>query len=154
MGLCHSSFSFSYSIAPADIHILSLTLRQTLNLNIAFVSEWWACDSWLCLSCHVPLSCVFACPCHPGCRSLSSVASLESPVICCLGPLIQYLQEFNLERVLRIERYVHQRKYTHSTIQAASIIVPFSCRNNDSMNGSNFLNQTSLFCFATLLVLG
>nr|XP_057926954.1 DNA mismatch repair protein Msh3 isoform X2 [Doryrhamphus excisus] len=37
------------------------------------------------------------------CHSLSSVASLESPVICCLGPLIQYLQEFNLERVLRSE---------------------------------------------------
>ncbi|KAK7934460.1 hypothetical protein WMY93_005356 [Mugilogobius chulae] len=36
-------------------------------------------------------------------HSLSSVASLESPVICCLGPLIQYLQEFNLERVLRSE---------------------------------------------------
>ncbi|XP_028270128.1 DNA mismatch repair protein Msh3 isoform X2 [Parambassis ranga] len=36
-------------------------------------------------------------------RSLSCVASLESPVICCLGPLIQYLQEFNLERVLRSE---------------------------------------------------
>ncbi|XP_068167936.1 DNA mismatch repair protein Msh3 isoform X2 [Antennarius striatus] len=36
-----------------------------------------------------------------GSRSLSSVVSLESPVICCLGPLIQYLQEFNLERVLR-----------------------------------------------------
>ncbi|XP_029294646.1 DNA mismatch repair protein Msh3 [Cottoperca gobio] len=44
--------------------------------------------------------------CHSqekGSRSLSSVASLESPVICCLGPLIQYLQEFNLERVLRSE---------------------------------------------------
>lgn len=44
--------------------------------------------------------------CHTqakGSRSLSSVASLESPVICCLGPLIQYLQEFNLERVLRSE---------------------------------------------------
>ncbi|XP_054630713.1 DNA mismatch repair protein Msh3 isoform X2 [Dunckerocampus dactyliophorus] len=44
--------------------------------------------------------------CHnqvEGCHSLSSVASLESPVICCLGPLIQYLQEFNLERVLRSE---------------------------------------------------
>uniref|UniRef100_UPI003AAEA396 DNA mismatch repair protein Msh3 n=1 Tax=Centroberyx gerrardi TaxID=166262 RepID=UPI003AAEA396 len=41
--------------------------------------------------------------CHTqdtGSRSLSSVASLESPVICCLGPLIQYLREFNLERVL------------------------------------------------------
>ncbi|XP_076588059.1 DNA mismatch repair protein Msh3 isoform X2 [Chaetodon auriga] len=44
--------------------------------------------------------------CHSqekGSRSLSSVASLESPVICCLGPLIHYLQEFNLERVLRSE---------------------------------------------------
>nr|XP_033947950.1 DNA mismatch repair protein Msh3 isoform X1 [Pseudochaenichthys georgianus] len=44
--------------------------------------------------------------CHAqekGSRSLSSIASLESPVICCLGPLIQYLQEFNLERVLRSE---------------------------------------------------
>ncbi|KAI3372025.1 hypothetical protein L3Q82_006895 [Scortum barcoo] len=44
--------------------------------------------------------------CHTqekGSRCLSSVASLESPVICCLGPLIQYLQEFNLERVLRSE---------------------------------------------------
>ncbi|XP_037337480.2 DNA mismatch repair protein Msh3 isoform X2 [Pungitius pungitius] len=44
--------------------------------------------------CHAP---------EKGSRSLSSVASLESPVICCLGPLIQYLQEFNLERVLRVE---------------------------------------------------
>uniref|UniRef100_A0A671U6L8 DNA mismatch repair protein MSH3 n=1 Tax=Sparus aurata TaxID=8175 RepID=A0A671U6L8_SPAAU len=44
--------------------------------------------------------------CHTqekGSRSLSTVVSLESPVICCLGPLIQYLQEFNLERVLRSE---------------------------------------------------
>uniref|UniRef100_A0A672J3Z0 DNA mismatch repair protein MSH3 n=1 Tax=Salarias fasciatus TaxID=181472 RepID=A0A672J3Z0_SALFA len=38
-----------------------------------------------------------------GSRSLSSVASFESPVICCLGPLIHYLQEFNLERVLQSE---------------------------------------------------
>ncbi|XP_034152362.1 DNA mismatch repair protein Msh3 isoform X3 [Esox lucius] len=35
-----------------------------------------------------------------GSRSFSSVASLESPVICCLGPLIHYLREFNLEKVL------------------------------------------------------
>uniref|UniRef100_A0AAV2MNU6 DNA mismatch repair protein MutS core domain-containing protein n=1 Tax=Knipowitschia caucasica TaxID=637954 RepID=A0AAV2MNU6_KNICA len=34
-------------------------------------------------------------------QALSCVASLESPVVCCLGPLILYLQEFNLERVLR-----------------------------------------------------
>ncbi|KAJ3603677.1 hypothetical protein NHX12_028421 [Muraenolepis orangiensis] len=41
--------------------------------------------------------------CHSqdtGSRSLSSVAALESQVICCLGPLILYLREFNLERVL------------------------------------------------------
>uniref|UniRef100_A0A8C8JUD7 DNA mismatch repair protein MSH3 n=1 Tax=Oncorhynchus tshawytscha TaxID=74940 RepID=A0A8C8JUD7_ONCTS len=41
--------------------------------------------------------------CHTqdsGSRPLSSIASLESPVICCLGPLIHYLTEFNLQRVL------------------------------------------------------
>uniref|UniRef100_A0A8C2Z292 DNA mismatch repair protein MSH3 n=1 Tax=Cyclopterus lumpus TaxID=8103 RepID=A0A8C2Z292_CYCLU len=51
--------------------------------------------------CHAP---------EKGSRSLSSVASLESPVICCLGPLIQYLQEFNLERVLRSERSISERQ--------------------------------------------
>uniref|UniRef100_A0AAQ5ZM00 DNA mismatch repair protein MSH3 n=1 Tax=Amphiprion ocellaris TaxID=80972 RepID=A0AAQ5ZM00_AMPOC len=53
--------------------------------------------------------------CHAqgkGSRSLSSVASLESPVICCLGPLIQYLQEFSLERVLRSERYTKTNAHT------------------------------------------
>ncbi|XP_015245692.1 PREDICTED: DNA mismatch repair protein Msh3 [Cyprinodon variegatus] len=44
--------------------------------------------------CHVP---------EKDSRSLSTVASFESAVICCLGPLIQYLKEFNLERVLRNE---------------------------------------------------
>ncbi|XP_029998504.1 DNA mismatch repair protein Msh3 isoform X2 [Sphaeramia orbicularis] len=42
--------------------------------------------------------------CHAqdqGSHSLSAVVSLDSPVICCLGPLIQYLQEFNLDRLLR-----------------------------------------------------
>uniref|UniRef100_A0A7N6A348 DNA mismatch repair protein MSH3 n=1 Tax=Anabas testudineus TaxID=64144 RepID=A0A7N6A348_ANATE len=43
-------------------------------------------------------------------RSLSSVASFESPVICCLGPLIRYLQEFSLERVLMSERSISQRQ--------------------------------------------
>uniref|UniRef100_A0A4W5KPE9 MutS homolog 3 (E. coli) n=1 Tax=Hucho hucho TaxID=62062 RepID=A0A4W5KPE9_9TELE len=41
--------------------------------------------------------------CHTqdsGSRPLSSIASLESPVVCCLGPLIHYLTEFNLQRVL------------------------------------------------------
>uniref|UniRef100_A0A7N8WWD7 DNA mismatch repair protein MSH3 n=1 Tax=Mastacembelus armatus TaxID=205130 RepID=A0A7N8WWD7_9TELE len=51
----------------------------------------------------------------PDSRSLSSVASLESPVICCLGPLIQYLQEFSLERVLRSERYMQTHVYRHLT---------------------------------------
>ncbi|KAJ8380672.1 hypothetical protein SKAU_G00014500 [Synaphobranchus kaupii] len=35
-----------------------------------------------------------------GSHSLSSIISLETPVICCLGPVIQYLTEFNLQRVL------------------------------------------------------
>ncbi|XP_035235486.1 DNA mismatch repair protein Msh3 isoform X2 [Anguilla anguilla] len=33
-------------------------------------------------------------------NSLSSIISLETPVICCLGPVIQYLADFNLQRVL------------------------------------------------------
>ncbi|XP_046871393.1 DNA mismatch repair protein Msh3 isoform X5 [Hypomesus transpacificus] len=37
---------------------------------------------------------------NKGSQSLSSVAALEAPVICCLGPLIHYLREFNLEKVL------------------------------------------------------
>ncbi|XP_017267563.1 DNA mismatch repair protein Msh3 [Kryptolebias marmoratus] len=41
-------------------------------------------------------------------HSLSSVASFERPVISCLGPLIQYLQEFSLERVLRNESLFRQ----------------------------------------------
>ncbi|XP_053727295.1 DNA mismatch repair protein Msh3 isoform X2 [Synchiropus splendidus] len=44
--------------------------------------------------------------CHSqekGSRCLSSVASMETTVICCLGPLIRYLKEFKLERVLRNE---------------------------------------------------
>lgn len=40
---------------------------------------------------------------NKGSHSLSNIAAFESPVICCLGPLIQYLQEFNLERILRSE---------------------------------------------------
>uniref|UniRef100_A0A8C5HFP6 DNA mismatch repair protein MSH3 n=1 Tax=Gouania willdenowi TaxID=441366 RepID=A0A8C5HFP6_GOUWI len=41
--------------------------------------------------------CVFVYVCAAGCVSLFFTVT---PVICCLGPLIQYLQEFNLERVL------------------------------------------------------
>uniref|UniRef100_A0A8C7PXV8 DNA mismatch repair protein MSH3 n=1 Tax=Oncorhynchus mykiss TaxID=8022 RepID=A0A8C7PXV8_ONCMY len=47
--------------------------------------------------------------CHTqdsGSRPLSSIASLESPVVCCLGPLIHYLTEFNLQRVLLSFRHL------------------------------------------------
>ncbi|KAF7653579.1 hypothetical protein LDENG_00081240 [Lucifuga dentata] len=44
-------------------------------------------------------------------RSLLSVVSLESPVICCLGPLIKYLHEFNLERVLRNDSSFQRLSY-------------------------------------------
>uniref|UniRef100_A0A3Q3EMV4 DNA mismatch repair protein MSH3 n=1 Tax=Kryptolebias marmoratus TaxID=37003 RepID=A0A3Q3EMV4_KRYMA len=54
---------------------------------------------------HKKKSNMFVCLCPPDSHSLSSVASFERPVISCLGPLIQYLQEFSLERVLRNERY-------------------------------------------------
>lgn len=74
---------------------------------------------------------VFLCP-PPGCRSLSSVASLESPVICCLGPLIQYLREFNLERVLRSERYIAQRHRTHLTARVQSVIMQHFCRSAET----------------------
>uniref|UniRef100_A0A8C9VVR1 DNA mismatch repair protein MSH3 n=1 Tax=Scleropages formosus TaxID=113540 RepID=A0A8C9VVR1_SCLFO len=36
--------------------------------------------------------------CSVGSQSLSSLMSMDSAVICCLGPVIQYLTEFNLER--------------------------------------------------------
>ncbi|KAM9858599.1 DNA mismatch repair protein Msh3 [Aulostomus maculatus] len=45
----------------------------------------------------------FYCHQDTGSLSLSTVASFECSVICSLGPLIKYLQEFNLERVLRSE---------------------------------------------------
>ncbi|KAJ8414872.1 hypothetical protein AAFF_G00023950 [Aldrovandia affinis] len=35
-----------------------------------------------------------------GSQALSSIICLDTPVICCLGPVIQYLTEFNLQRVL------------------------------------------------------
>uniref|UniRef100_A0A8C7CFK7 DNA mismatch repair protein MSH3 n=1 Tax=Oncorhynchus kisutch TaxID=8019 RepID=A0A8C7CFK7_ONCKI len=47
--------------------------------------------------------------CHTqdsGSRPLSGIASLESPVVCCLGPLIHYLTEFNLQRVLLSFRHL------------------------------------------------
>lgn len=99
---CHSVvclfFSHFYSLFQSVAQMLSQPFRhQTLQ-----VSEESACEHCVCL-----------CACTLGARSLSSVASLESPVICCLGPLIQYLQEFNLERVLRSERYTHGPTYTN-----------------------------------------
>lgn len=88
-------FQVSYSLFPEDTHILTFRPKDKcfnccLFLNVLPVT--YGDGS------------VFVCPL--GSRCLSSVASLESPVICCLGPLIQYLQEFNLERVLRNERYL------------------------------------------------
>ena len=64
---------------------------------------------------------VFVWP-SPGSRPLSSIASLESPVVCCLGPLIHYLTEFNLQRVLLHHRYSHT--YTHTTLVVATDWLP------------------------------
>uniref|UniRef100_A0A8C9ZQX9 DNA mismatch repair protein MSH3 n=1 Tax=Sander lucioperca TaxID=283035 RepID=A0A8C9ZQX9_SANLU len=74
--------------------------------------------------------------CHTqekGSRSLSSVASLESQVICCLGPLIQYLQEFNLERVLRSESSFRRLSFESEFM----ILSAATLRNLDILN-----NQT------------
>lgn len=95
----------------------SLTLY---NPQLLTYSQWEqdshsALTRWMCVrsvpvthGCFICDMFVFLYP--SGSRSLSSIASLESPVICCLGPLIQYLQEFNLERVLRSERYLHTQQ--------------------------------------------
>uniref|UniRef100_A0A3Q2WAQ2 MutS homolog 3 (E. coli) n=1 Tax=Haplochromis burtoni TaxID=8153 RepID=A0A3Q2WAQ2_HAPBU len=61
----------------------------------------------------------------------ASVASLESPVISCLGPLIQYLQEFNLERVLRSERYMKTNIQQHTFL-----CVLFPSQTDGSVKGS------------------
>lgn len=55
--------------------------------------------------------------------TLSSVAAFENPVVCCLGPLIQYLKEFNLERVLRSESSFHRlhSKSESMTLGAATL---------------------------------
>lgn len=93
-------------------------------LRILTVSHHGAAVSWLCAPvCENPM---FVLPCvspPPGCRSLSSVVSLESPVICCLGPLIQYLREFALERVLRSERYIAQRHGADLAAQVQSVLL-------------------------------
>lgn len=83
-----------------DTQKQSLRPRRTLCY---IVSEWRDCDSWCG---YLWKRVMLVCLCPPGSRSLSCVASMESPVICCLGPLIQYLQEFHLERVLRSQRYM------------------------------------------------
>ncbi|XP_059193472.1 DNA mismatch repair protein Msh3 isoform X2 [Centropristis striata] len=72
--------------------------------------------------------------CHTqqkGSSSLSSVASLESPVICCLGPLIQYLQEFNLERVLRSES-----SFRHLSSESEGLILSASTLRDGGVKGS------------------
>uniref|UniRef100_A0A8C1ZFL6 DNA mismatch repair protein MSH3 n=1 Tax=Cyprinus carpio TaxID=7962 RepID=A0A8C1ZFL6_CYPCA len=38
--------------------------------------------------------------------SYSLCMGLESPIICCLGPVIQYLTEFKLEKILLCSRYI------------------------------------------------
>ncbi|XP_040899209.1 DNA mismatch repair protein Msh3 isoform X3 [Toxotes jaculatrix] len=77
--------------------------------------------------------------CHAqdkGSRSLSSVASLESPVICCLGPLIQYLQEFNLERVLRSESsFRHLSCESEGMILSAATLRNLEILNNQTDGG-------------------
>ncbi|XP_059193474.1 DNA mismatch repair protein Msh3 isoform X4 [Centropristis striata] len=77
--------------------------------------------------------------CHTqqkGSSSLSSVASLESPVICCLGPLIQYLQEFNLERVLRSESsFRHLSSESEGLILSASTLRNLEILNNQTDGG-------------------
>ncbi|XP_056232941.1 DNA mismatch repair protein Msh3 isoform X1 [Seriola aureovittata] len=69
-------------------------------------------------------------------RSLSSVVSLESPVICCLGPLIQYLQEFNLERVLRSESsFLHLTCKSDGMILNAATLRNLEILNNQADGG-------------------
>ncbi|XP_071339367.1 DNA mismatch repair protein Msh3 isoform X2 [Trachinotus anak] len=79
----------------------------------------------------------FYCHTHgKGARSLSSVASLESPVICCLGPLIQYLQEFNLERVLRSESsFLHLSCKLEGMILGAATLRNLEILNNQTEGG-------------------
>ncbi|XP_022622640.1 DNA mismatch repair protein Msh3 [Seriola dumerili] len=79
----------------------------------------------------------FYCHTHEkGARSLSSVVSLESPVICCLGPLIQYLQEFNLERVLRSESsFLHLSCKSDGMILNAATLRNLEILNNQADGG-------------------
>ncbi|XP_036836151.1 DNA mismatch repair protein Msh3 isoform X2 [Oncorhynchus mykiss] len=59
--------------------------------------------------------------CHTqdsGSRPLSSIASLESPVVCCLGPLIHYLTEFNLQRVL-----LHHSSFRHLSCESDGMVL-------------------------------
>ncbi|XP_077572207.1 DNA mismatch repair protein Msh3-like [Stigmatopora nigra] len=60
-----------------------------------------------------------------GSRALAHVGSLESPIICCLGPLVQYLQEFNLERVLR-----SQSSFQRLTAESEGMILTASSLRN------------------------
>ncbi|XP_037114435.1 DNA mismatch repair protein Msh3 isoform X1 [Syngnathus acus] len=77
--------------------------------------------------------------CHnqvEGCHALSRVASLESPVICCLGPLIQYLQEFNLERVLRSQSsFQHLSGESQGMILSAATIRNLEILTNQTDGG-------------------
>ncbi|KAF0034068.1 hypothetical protein F2P81_014134 [Scophthalmus maximus] len=86
--------------------------------------------------------------CHTqekGSWSLSSVASMESPVICCLGPLIQYLQDFNLERVLRSESsFQHLSCESECMILSAATLRNLEILNNQSSTQEFYLISSSL----------
>uniref|UniRef100_A0A3B4X351 DNA mismatch repair protein MSH3 n=1 Tax=Seriola lalandi dorsalis TaxID=1841481 RepID=A0A3B4X351_SERLL len=72
--------------------------------------------------------------CHT--HEKGAVVSLESPVICCLGPLIQYLQEFNLERVLRSESsFLHLTCKSDGMILNAATLRNLEILNNQADGG-------------------
>uniref|UniRef100_A0A665SZ52 DNA mismatch repair protein MSH3 n=1 Tax=Echeneis naucrates TaxID=173247 RepID=A0A665SZ52_ECHNA len=59
-----------------------------------------------------------------------------SPVICCLGPLIQYLQEFNLERVLSSESsFLHLSCKSEGMMLSAATLRNLEVLNNQTDGG-------------------
>ena len=84
--------------------VFSLRVTRRLVMKTSDEAVVWGYDSCVCVCARVA-----------GSQSLSSVAALEAPVICCLGPLIHYLREFNLEKVLLSDRYTHAEcTFTHT----------------------------------------
>uniref|UniRef100_A0A6Q2ZNC4 DNA mismatch repair protein MSH3 n=1 Tax=Esox lucius TaxID=8010 RepID=A0A6Q2ZNC4_ESOLU len=62
------------------------------------------------------------------------VASLESPVICCLGPLIHYLREFNLEKVL-LHLFQHLSCETNAMVLSATTLRNLEIFTNNTDGG-------------------